>query len=132
MRGQLIAGRIATGVGFGKYFTRLDWAREQFVGKLGIDPFPGTVNLIVEDAASLKVWSLLSATPGIQIDNPNDGPHDCDARCYPVLIDDGIEAAIVLPEVQGYAADQIEVITATAVRATLSVKDGDTLRLTIR
>ena len=34
---KVIRARLARGVGQGKYFTRLDWARRQFIDKLGID-----------------------------------------------------------------------------------------------
>jgi CTP-dependent riboflavin kinase len=74
----------------------------------------------------------VSITPAIRIDNPNDGPHDCDARCYPVSIDGRIDAAIVLPEVAGYSPAQIEIIAAMGVRDALDIDDGDSLRLEIR
>jgi CTP-dependent riboflavin kinase len=135
-RGQVsverILGRLATGSGQGKHFTRLDWARQQFSEKLGIDPFPGTINLIVDDSESMKVWNRLKTRPGVRIDNPNDGPHDCDARCYPVSIDGQIDAAIVLPEVPGYSPAQIEIIAAMGVRDALDIDDGDSLRLEIQ
>jgi CTP-dependent riboflavin kinase len=120
MPGEELLGRLATGIGHGRHFTQLDWARQQFVDKLCIDPFPGTINLIVEDSESMQVWNRLKDTPGVRIDNPNDGPHDCDARCYPVLINDQIDAAIVLPEVAGYSPVQIEVIAAMGVRDALA------------
>ena len=132
MSGEKLLGRLATGSGQGKHFTRLDWAREQFLDKLGIDPFPGTINLIVDDSESMKVWNRLKATRGVRIDNPNDGPHDCDARCYPVSIDGQIEAAIVLPEVAGYSPVQIEIVAAVGVRDALDIDDGDSLRLEIQ
>ena len=47
MAGGMLSGRLATGIGMGKTFTRLDWARTQFVEKPGIDPFPGTINVIL-------------------------------------------------------------------------------------
>jgi CTP-dependent riboflavin kinase len=65
-----------------------------------IDPFPGTINLIVDDSESRKVWNRLKGTPGVRIDNPNDGPHDCDARCYPVSIDRQIDAPSSCPKSQ--------------------------------
>jgi CTP-dependent riboflavin kinase len=135
-RGQVsverILGRLATGSGQGKHFTRLDWARQQFSEKLGIDPFPGTINLIVGDSESMKVWHRLKGTPGVRIVNPNDGPHDCDARCYPVSIDGQIDAAIVLPEVARYSPVQIEIIAAMGIRDALGIDDGDSLRLEIQ
>ncbi|MGE0628188.1 MAG: DUF120 domain-containing protein [Hyphomicrobiaceae bacterium] len=130
--GRIITGRLATGLGQGRHFTRLDWARRQFVEKLAIDPFPGTVNVIVEDPRSFDLWKELAATPGVPIDNPNDGPHDCDARCYPVAIEGRIDAAIVLPDVAGYPPAQIEMIAPVAVREALAISDGDMVDLVIR
>ena len=132
MPGEQLTGHLTTGIGQGKHFTRLEWARQQFRDKLGIDPYPGTINLIVGDSESMKVWNRLRATPGVRIDNPNDGPHDCDARCYPVLIEDRIAGAIVLPEVEDYSPVQIEVIAALGVREVLEIEDGDSLRLAIQ
>ena len=46
---QHLRGQLRTGIGQGKHFTGLEWARLQFMEKLGIDPLPGTINLIVDD-----------------------------------------------------------------------------------
>ena len=127
--GQIIRARLASGVGQGKYFTRLDWARRQFIGKLGIDPFPGTINLIVDDAESRSVWVRLTGMPGVRIENPNGGPNDCDARCFHVAIEGQVDAAIVLPEVTGYPPNQIEIIAPICVRDALGIDDGDWLSL---
>jgi len=80
----------------------------------------------------MDVWSHLKSTPGVRIDNPNDGPNDCNARCYPVSVDGRIDAAIVLPEVPGYAAVKVEVIAAVGLRDTLGIVDGDRVSLQIR
>ena len=132
MPGDQLLGRLTTGIGQGKHFTRLDWARHQFVEKLGIDPFPGTINLIIDDPESMKVWKRLQGTPGVRINNPNEGLQDCDARCYPVSINGHIDGAIVLPEVAGYSPIQIEIIATMGVRDALDIDDGDSLRLKIR
>lgn len=131
MRGETILGRLATGIGQGRHFTRLDWAREQFIDRLGIDPFPGTVNVIVDDPDAMPVWVRLKRTEGIRIDNPGDGPHDCDARCYKVSIEGKIDAAIVLPEIDGYPPAQVELIAEVGVREALGIEDGDAVRLVI-
>ena len=129
---QHLRGQLSTGIGKGRHFTRLAWARQQFMDKLGIDPFPGTLNVIVDDSESMKVWNRLKGTPGVRIENPNQGPHDCDARCYPVAIEGQIDGAIVLPEVPDYSPVQIEVITAIGVRGALGMGDGDLLMLEIK
>ena len=109
----------------------LDWAREQFVERLDIDPFPGTVNVIIDDPDAITVWVRVKRADGIRIDNPGDGPHDCDARCYKVVIEGRIPGAIVLPEVDGYPPAQVEVIAGTGIREALGIEDGDPVRLEV-
>ena len=129
---ERLIGRVASGRGEGQRFTQLEWAREQFTEKLGIDPSPGTLNLIVDEPEFAEIWNRLKSTPGVRIENPNDGPHDCDARCYPVSVDGQIDAAIVLPEVPGYSAVKVEVIAAVGIRSALGVEDGNPLSLEIQ
>jgi catechol 2,3-dioxygenase-like lactoylglutathione lyase family enzyme len=126
-----IHGCVATGVGRGSHFTRLDWARREFVDKLGIDPFPGTINLIVDDLESMSVWDQLRNAPGVRINNPGSGPNDYNARCYKVSINGRVAAAIVFPEIRDYSTNKIEIIAEIGVREALGVDDGDPLTLEI-
>lgn len=132
MKGEKLIGRLATGIGMGTTFTQLDWAKEQFRDRVGIDPFPGTVNVIVDDPDSMPVWVRLRQTGGIHMDNPNDGPHDCDAKCWNVSINDEIDGAIVYPLVDGYPPAQVEVIAAVGIRDAFGIEDGDTVTLTLK
>lgn len=129
---EVLIGRLASGLGQGRYFTRLPWAREQFMTKLGIDPFPGTANVVVDDPDAMPVLVRLKRKPGIRIDNPNNGPYDCDARCYLVSVEGRIDAAIVVPEVDGYPPAQVELIAPIEIRTALAVEDGDQVRIEIK
>jgi CTP-dependent riboflavin kinase len=129
---EILIGRLATGIGQGKHFTGLDWARTQFMDRLGIDPYPGTVNVIVDDPNSMPVWVRVKRTPGIRIDNPGNGPHDCDARCYPVTVAGRIDGAIVVPEVDGYPPAQVEIIAGVGVRQALDIEDGDPVEIELK
>ncbi|MFT5485766.1 MAG: CTP-dependent riboflavin kinase [Paracoccaceae bacterium] len=132
MKGEQLIGRLATGIGMGTTFSQLDWAKDQFTDRVGIVPFPGTVNVIVDDPDSMPVWVRLTQTEGIHIDNPNNGPHDCDAKCWKVSINGKIDGAIVYPLVDGYPPAQVEVIAAVGVRDAFGIEDGDTVTLTLK
>jgi len=132
MRGEKLIGRLATGIGMGTTFTQLDWAKDQFKNRVCVDPFPGTINVIVDDPDSMPVWVRLKQTDGIHMDNPNDGPHDCDAKCWKVSINDEIDGAIVFPLVDGYPPAQVEVIAAVGIRDAFGIEDGDTVTLTLK
>ena len=132
MKDEQLIGRLATGIGMGTSFTQLPWAKEQFVERVGVDPFPGTINVMIDDAESMPVWVRLKQTAGIRMENPNDGPHDCDAKCWRVSIDGKIDGAIVFPLVPDYPIAQVEVIAPVGVRDALGIEDGDAVTLTIR
>ncbi|MBT3964741.1 MAG: DUF120 domain-containing protein, partial [Flavobacteriales bacterium] len=69
MKGKQLIGRLVTGIGMGTTFTQLDWAKAQFQDRVGIDPFPGTINVIVDDPDSMPVWVRLKQTDGIHLNN---------------------------------------------------------------
>jgi len=121
-----LRGRVASGQGEGASFTAIPWARAAFVARLGIDPFPGTLNLVPEDAAA---WAALRATPGIRI--PAGAPGFCDARAWRVRVAGRHDAAIVVPEVPGYPDDKIELIAAVGLRVALGLIDGTLVALEV-
>ena len=120
-------GRVVTGRGEAAGFTQLDWVRDRFVAELGIDPYPGTLNLLVEGEADARSWSALRSRPAVRVDPPS-GPF-CSARCHAVRLDGWLPAAIVVPEVAGYPPAQVEIVAAVPVRRTLGLADGDGVAL---
>ncbi len=118
-------GTVVTGRGEAAGFTRLPWARDRFLSELGIDPYPGTVNLIVESGDDRAAWSALRLRAGVPVDPPDSAW--CRARCYPVRLEGWLPAGVVLPDLPDYPASQVEVIAALPVRETLSLADGDSV-----
>ena len=125
-----LIGRVIAGSGEGARFTQLPWAREAFLTKLGIDPFPGTLNLKIEDADVLRQWQELKTRAGIAVLLPPDSEF-CRARCYRVLVEGRVRAAIVYPEVPDYPEDQLELIAPVSLRQTLSLEDDDRVELEV-
>lgn len=121
-------GRVAPGKGVAVGFTTADWARRAFISLVGIDPYPGTLNLVVEEGADLAAWTRLRATPGLRMAAPD--PAWCDGRLYRVSLPTGIAAAIVMPEVASYDPRQVELIAAVRLREALALDDGDVLLVT--
>jgi phosphoglycolate phosphatase len=115
-------GRVVTGRGEAAGFTRLDWVRDRLLREFGIDPHPGTVNLIVDDEADREAWSALQSRPGTPIDPPDD--RWCTARGYAVRVNGWLPAAVVLPDVPAYPAWQVELVAALSIREALSLVDG--------
>ncbi len=125
-----LSGEVATGRGEASGFTRIDWVRTQCVERLGIDPFPGTLNLLVTDELDRQTWVAVANGPGIRLDPP-DGA-SCGARCYPVTILGRLPGAAVRPDVDDYPVAQVEVIAAVSIRDVLSLGDGHRVDLDVR
>ena len=114
-------------MGQGAHFTGLPWAREQFISRLGVDPYPGTLNLRLEAGPELDAWAQARCGQAATVIGPD--RQACDARCYPVCIGGLVPGAVILPEVSGYPTDKIEVISAVNLREVLRLRDGDEVEI---
>ena len=120
-------GTVVSGLGKGAAFTELDWAKKQFIEKLGIDPYPGTLNLHLNDEKIRSEWQRLQETDSYTIYASDDD--SCDARCYPIFISEQYAGAIVVPLIENYPEDQLEIIAPISLRDNLSIEDGDLVKL---
>jgi CTP-dependent riboflavin kinase len=103
--------------------------KRQFIEKLSIDSYPGTLNLEIIDLESLQSFKELKSKKGIEI-TPED-PSFCSAQCYPVLIGRRLKGAIVLPMVEDYPEKKMELIASQNIKKALSAKAGDDLEVEI-
>ena len=124
-----IRGRIVEGLRVSANFTQIPWVRKQFISKLSIDPYPGTLNLEIADREDLQNFEKLKATTGVEI-MPEDSSF-CTGRCYSVLIGSKLKGAIVLPMVENYPKNKMELIAPLNIKETLSLKTGDFLEVEI-
>jgi CTP-dependent riboflavin kinase len=124
-----VRGRIVEGLRVGANFTQVSWVRKQFISKLSIDPYPGTLNLEIVEQKDRQNFEVVKATQGVEI-LPED-PSFCSAKCYPVLINGRLRGAIVLPMVEGYPENKMELIASENIKRALSVKTGDDLEVEI-
>jgi CTP-dependent riboflavin kinase len=124
-----IEGVLQDGLRVAAQFTELPWVREQFQQKLGLDVWPGTVNLQVRDPAGLAALARLRASEGGVAIDPPDAGH-CVGRCFRARIGT-VPAAIVVPHVADYPADKLELIAAVRVRDALGLDPGDRVTVTV-
>lgn len=124
---MVLEGRPVNGTGRGARFTRLDWVRSQLLETVGIDPFPGTFNLHLDDGEDQVRWREWSNIPGFTLEPVDTG--FCRARCYPVQVMGNIPAAVLLPQVPDYPADQVELVAALPLRMQPSFSPASTVRV---
>lgn len=124
-----LSGRVSTGLGRGASFTRVDWVREQLLAELGIEPYPGTLNLALETDADRAAWARVKALPACLLVSPD--PRWCCGRGYPARIAGRLPGAILVPEVADYPPAQVEVVAALPLRRELALAEGDRVSLEI-
>lgn len=129
VEGVIIKGRIVGGLKQGAFFTQLDWVRDQCRERLGFAPYPGTLNIEVDDDCLPAAAALRGAAGRALV--PPDAAY-CSGKVFPAVIR-GVSAAIVIPAtaVRSHADAIVEVIAAVNLKETLQVDDGDTVTLTL-
>ena len=130
-----LVGAVTSGMGEGRHYISLPGYAEQFVSRLGYEPFPGTLNVEL-DEESVRRRAALAAVDPVPIDAWEDdertyGP----ASCYPATVSAGgasHEAAhAIVPERTHHDESQLEVIAPVKLRDELDLEDGDVLTVAV-
>ncbi|MGE5538823.1 MAG: DUF120 domain-containing protein [Gemmatimonas sp.] len=128
-----LSGRLVSGQGVARTFTREPWARSGFMAAVGIDPFPGTLNLSIPEGPQRTAWSAARISRGILMPAPS--ASFCDGRIFRATVAAraraAIAGAVVVPMVPGYPEDQLEIIAAVGLRDALGIEDGDELAVDV-
>jgi riboflavin kinase, archaea type len=125
-----LRGVLTSGVGRGSFFTGIDWVRDGLHRLTGFEPYPGTLNLQLVDEHAVRAWGEVRARATRVLVPPVE--EMCGAHVVPVVIEPGIEAAVVVPDVTDHPGDLLEVVAAIHVRARLGLRDGDVVTLTVK
>ena len=131
--GLTLSGTITTGMGEGKHYISLPGYQAQFESKLGYTPFPGTLNLEL-DEASVRSRAELSAQASVPIDSWEDGDRTFGAAtCYPARVEaDGRDyepTHVIVPDRTHHDEASLELIAPEKLRDVLDLDDGDTVSI---
>lgn len=124
------SGRVASGVGRGAEFLRLGWVKDELQRKLGLIPFPGTLNLRVQPDAREALFLLRESF--LRIADPAEPT--CPGYLQRVTLKANGRACrsayLILPELTMYK-DVLEVIAAENLRQTLGLENGDPVEVEV-
>lgn len=145
----LFKGKIVTGMGEGAYYMSLDGYKKQFQHKLGYEPFPGTLNVKIEDKNYMNSRKDLIKYPSIYIDGFKNSDRTFGwVRCYPATISkepkfsrEGFESQpidilkevhVLLLERTHHNNNLIEVIGPLNLKESSNLKNGDNVVIKIK
>lgn len=124
-RARFFRGKVVRGLGEGEYYISRKGYRSQFLQQLGYEPFPGTLNIMLDEPFAASKFQE------IRIEGFRDeGRVFGGCRCYKIKVN-GIEAAIVRPEKSSYPANMVEIISPVCLRDALHLSDGDFVLVTL-
>lgn len=121
-----LSGRVFAGQGEGRKYVERQWVRREIEEKLGFTPYAGTLNLrlsaenvekrrIIEESAIMRVC----ASEGC-----------CGGLLFKALIGD-LQCGVVIPEVEVYPRDVLEIIAWTNLRERLHLQDNDEVKVKV-
>jgi isopentenyl-diphosphate delta-isomerase len=126
--GGRIRGLVATGRREAAGFLEVPWVGSWLEGLLRAEPYPGTLNLTLRDDSAMDSWRALQAsTRGLALAPEEEG--FCAATVFPVRVDGRIPGAVVLPHVEDYPEDAIEIVASVGLRDALGLVDGASLEV---
>ena len=127
----VLVGQVFKGLGEGSYYMSLSEYREWFRRILGFEPYPGTLNVRLDDDSISKRKELetfeADVIPAIQ----RGGVYYCSAKVFKAVINRSIEVGIVIPEKSVYGPDVIEIVAKNCLRDELGLKDGDKVHIEV-
>ena len=120
-----IDGEVTTGLGKAAFFLSQEFYTNEFKKNLGFIPFPGTLNVVVDDK---------------YLDEINDIKDNCQNLIKPdegfgavkyieAVLNDKVKGAIDFPAKTTHEENYLEFITESKLRDELKLNDGDIVTL---
>ena len=120
-----INGEVTTGLGKAAYFLSQEFYSREFKKNLGFVPFPGTLNVIVNE-------EYLDGINEIKVNcknliKPDEGFGA--VKYIEAILNDKIKGAIVFPAKTTHEENYLEFISQNKLRDELKLNDGDVVSL---
>ena len=126
-----IEGTVISGFGKGQEFVTLEGYARQFREELGYEPYPGTLNLDLEEPVRDRIDRL----EPIRIDGWEDGDRSFGVvYCYPASLvdaDESVPLHVIVPKRTDHDTATLELISPVNLRDRLDLSDGSSLAIRV-
>lgn len=125
-----LEGSVVSGIGEGQYYISQPEYMSQFIKKLNFEPYPGTLNVKL-DNSNITIKQQLSHCEEIIIDGfTKEGRTFGSVKCYLIKMN-GVKCAIIIPERSHYPSDLLEIISPINLRKEFELKDKDNVKILV-
>ena len=119
-------------MGEGAYYMSLKGYTKQFKSKLGYIPFPGTLNVKLNDEKYVQAVNHLSEHTDVKIESFSDGKRTFGwVKCFSGIINNEIDCELIILERTHHDHSIIEFISRKNIRKSLQLKDNSTVKIKI-
>jgi riboflavin kinase len=127
-----INGTLVSGMGEGAYYMGLKGYTKQFKSKIGYVPFPGTLNVKINQKIHQEAIKQFVNLNGIDINSFSDGKRTYGwVKCFPAKINNSVDCNLILLERTHHDNSVVELISKLCLRKTAKLKDGSKISIKI-
>ena len=127
-----IVGTITSGMGEGAYYMSLKGYTKQFKSKIGFVPFPGTLNVKLNQPEYIQAVEQFVALEGIMIDPFSDGKRTYGwVKCFHAKLNNSVKCELIRLERTHHDNSVIELISKNNLRKTAKLKTGSKVTIKI-
>ena len=124
-------GVIISGLGEGAYYMSLNGYTKQFKTKIGYIPFPGTLNVKLNQLQATQIIQQLNDLDNVVIDPFSDGKRTYGwVKCFHVTLNNSIKCELIRLERTHHDNSIIELISKNNLRKTARLQTGS--KVTVR
>jgi len=127
-----LKGTLVSGMGEGAYYMGLKGYSKQFKSKIGYAPFPGTLNVRLDQKIHQEAVKQFETLDGIKIKSFSDGKRTYGwVKCFPAKLNNSINCDMILLERTHHDNSVVELISKTCIRKAGKLKDGSKITIKI-
>ena len=125
-------GSVISGLGEGAYYMSLKGYTKQFKVKIGYAPFPGTLNIKLNQLQATQIIQQLDEIDNMIIDPFSDGKRTYGwVKCFHAILNNSINCELIRLERTHHDNSVIELISKNNLRKTAGLKTGSKVTVKI-
>ena len=127
-----LTGSVISGLGEGSYYMSLKGYTKQFKVKIGYIPFPGTLNIKLNQLQTTQIIQQLDEFDNIMIEPFSDGKRTYGwVKCFHVMLNNSIKCELIRLERTHHDNSVIELISKNNLRETARLETGSKVTVKI-
>ena len=127
-----LKGTLVSGMGEGAYYMGLKGYTKQFKSKIGYVPYPGTLNVRLDQKIHQEAIKQFETLNGVKIKSFSDGKRTYGwVKCFTAKLNNSTNCELIILERTHHDDSIIELISKSCIRKTAKLKDDSKVSIKI-